>query len=146
VIAQLVVQNIFVGMQSEALHAKETKKSKKCEKVKVLADRKGRHLTDLEFIDLLIREQAERAADEATKANRAQARENRKAAKLELEERWKVMKADHDQAVAQWETQCAMLTASGAHKKDLPKKPKRAKKPQIETVDDSDDSDGSGSE
>jgi hypothetical protein len=64
---------------------------------------------------------AEKAADEATKADRAQARENRKAAKLELEERWKVMKADHDQVVARWETQRAMLTASGARKKDLPK-------------------------
>ncbi|KAJ7874177.1 hypothetical protein B0H14DRAFT_3555565 [Mycena olivaceomarginata] len=145
--AQLVVLNIFVGMQSEALHAKETKKSKKREKVKVHADGKGRHLTDLEFIDSLAREQAEKAADEAAKADRAQARENRKAAKLELEERWKVMKADHDQAVARWETQCAMLTASGVRKKDLPKKPKRTKKPQLEKVDDSDDnSGGSGSE
>jgi hypothetical protein len=90
---------------------------------------------------------AEKAADEAAKADRAQARENRKAAKLELEERWKAMKADHDQVVARWETQRAMLTASGARKKDLPKKPKRAKKPQLEKVDDSDDdSDGSGSE
>ncbi|KAJ7814455.1 hypothetical protein B0H13DRAFT_1664787 [Mycena leptocephala] len=145
--AQLIVQNIFVGKQSEALHAKETKKSKKREKVKVLADGKGRHLTDLEFIDSLAREQAEKAAEEAAKADRAQAREDRKSAKAELEERWKKMKADHLQAVAQWETQCATLTAGGARKKDLPKKPKRAKKPQLEKVGDSDDdSDGSGSE
>ncbi|KAJ7220154.1 hypothetical protein GGX14DRAFT_354745 [Mycena pura] len=145
--AQLVVQNIFVWLQSAALHAKETKKSKKREKVKVLADGKGRHLTDLEFIDSLAREQAEKAADEAAKADRAKARKDRKSAKAELEERWKQMKADHLQAVAQWETQCATLTADGAHKKDLPKKPKRAKKPQLEKADDSDDeSDGSGSD
>ncbi|KAJ7198347.1 hypothetical protein GGX14DRAFT_374328 [Mycena pura] len=145
--AQLVVQNIFVGMQSEALHAKETKKSKKREKVKVLADGKGRHLTDLEFIDSLAREQAEKAADEAAKADRAKAREDMRSAKAELEERWKQMKADHLQAVARWETQCTTLTAGGARKKDLPKKPKRAKKPQLEKVDESDDeSDGSSSE
>jgi hypothetical protein len=144
---QLVVQNIFVGLQSAALHAKETKKSKKREKVKVLADGKGRHLTDLEFIDSLAREQAEKAADEAAKADQVKAREDRKSAKAELEERWKQMKADHLHAVARWETQCATLTAGGARKKDLPKKPKRAKEPQLEKVDNSDnESDGSSSE
>jgi hypothetical protein len=143
--AQLVVQNIFVGLQSEALHAKETKKAKKREKVKVFVDGKGRHLTDMEFIDSLAREKAEKAADEVAKADRALAREGRKAAKAELEERWKKMKADHLEAVAQWETQCAVLTAGGARKKDLPKKPKRAKKPELPKVDESDDESG-GSE
>jgi phosphoenolpyruvate carboxylase len=115
--------------------------------VKVLADGKGRHLTDLEFIDSLAREQAEKAADEVAKADRAKAREDRKSAKAELEERWKQMKADHLHAVARWETQCATLTADGARKKDLPKKPKRAKEPQLEKVDNSDnESNGSGSE
>ncbi|KAJ7768338.1 hypothetical protein B0H16DRAFT_1308304 [Mycena metata] len=145
--AQLVVQNIFVGLQSEALHAKETKKSKKREKVKVFVDGKGRHLTDMEFINSLAREKAEKAAEEVTKAGRAQAREDRKAAKAELEERWKKIKADHAQAVAQWEAQCATLTArpGGARRKDLPKKPKRAKKPEL-PKDDSSDDDTGGSE
>ncbi|KAJ7719003.1 hypothetical protein B0H16DRAFT_1337013 [Mycena metata] len=145
--AQLVVQNIFVGLQSEALHAKETKKSKKREKVKVFVDGKGRHLTDKEFIDSLEREKAEKAAEESAKADRAQAREDRKAAKAELEERWKRIKADHDKAVARWETECAMLAADGVRKKDLPKKPKRAKKPELPKVGESEeDSDGSDSD
>ncbi|KAJ7272279.1 hypothetical protein C8J57DRAFT_1064506 [Mycena rebaudengoi] len=146
--AQLVVQNIFVGLQSEALHAKESKKSKKREKVKVFVDGKGRHLTDMEFIDSLEREKAEKAAEEVAKADRAQAREDRKAAKAELEERWKKIKADHLQAVVQWETRCATLIAGGGvRKKDLPKKPKRPKKPELPKDDDSDnDSSGSDSE
>lgn len=61
---------------------------------------------------------------------------------MELEERWKVIKVDHDKAVARWEAQCVVLTASGARKKDLPKKPKRPKKPQLEKADDSDDDSG----
>ncbi|KAJ7258842.1 hypothetical protein C8J57DRAFT_1011286, partial [Mycena rebaudengoi] len=108
---QLVVQNIFVGLQSEALHAKESKKSKKREKVKVFVDGKGRHLTDMEFINSLAREKAEKAAEEVVKADRVQAREDRKAAKAELEERWKKIKAGHLQAVVQWETRCATLIA-----------------------------------
>ncbi|KAJ7671942.1 hypothetical protein B0H17DRAFT_1141356 [Mycena rosella] len=142
---QLVNQNIFVGLQSEALHAKETKKAKKCEKVKVFVDGKGRHLTDMEFINSLAREKAEKAAEEVAKADRAQAREDRKAAKAELEERWKKMKADHLEAIAQGETQCAALTAGGARKKDLLKKPKPAKKPELAKDDKSDD-DSVGSE
>ncbi|KAJ6536521.1 hypothetical protein DFH09DRAFT_931217 [Mycena vulgaris] len=149
--AQLIIQNIFVSKQSEALHGKENKKRKGKGKVKVFDDGKGRHLTAPQFIEALEKETQEKADEEAAKDSRAKARENKKAARAALEKEWKKIKAAHQVAVERWEGQCATLKAAGVRGKSLPKKPKRAKKPELpkatsENDDDDDDSDDSDSD
>ncbi|KAJ7071839.1 hypothetical protein B0H15DRAFT_793183 [Mycena belliarum] len=145
--AQLIIQNIFVGKQSEALHAKEQKKSKKRGKVKGTEDGQCRHMTATEYIEALEKEERERADEDAARATRAQARKDKKTAKAELEERWKQLKLEHRAAVERWEERCAALTAGGTRKKDLPKKPKCTKKPELPKDDaNEDNSDSSDSD
>ncbi|KAJ7825003.1 hypothetical protein B0H13DRAFT_1658207, partial [Mycena leptocephala] len=132
--ATIVLQNVFVEGQSEALHAKENKKT--TNRVRLSMDGIGRHLTSKEWIEKTKEAQDARDAEVAAKAQKADDREAAKIAKEALEQQWKDMKAEHELAVAAWEEECRKLVNGGCRKKDLPKKPTRPKKPKGREAED----------
>ncbi|KAJ7697931.1 hypothetical protein B0H16DRAFT_1349865 [Mycena metata] len=141
--ATIVVQNLHVEKQSQALHAKETKKKTKREKLPMAG--RGHHLTAQELIDAAERAKRQREEEEAAKAKRAGEREVAKEAKEKLQKEWEKIKEDHEKAVDAWKEECDQLLADGVLKRNLPKKPARARKPTAPkrptTQDDSDGSD-----
>ncbi|KAJ6524626.1 hypothetical protein DFH09DRAFT_937165 [Mycena vulgaris] len=131
--ATIVLQNIFVGKQNEALHAKENKKT--TNRTKVTMNGFGRHLTSPEFIEQTRLAKVAREAEATAKIRKAKKRKAAKTAKEKLEEEWKQIKEDHELAVAAWEEECQNLIGEGCRKKDLPKKPVRPKKPTTAEVE-----------
>ncbi|KAJ7674117.1 hypothetical protein B0H17DRAFT_946952, partial [Mycena rosella] len=145
--ATIVVQNLFVEKQSQALHAKETKKKNKRETLPM--DGFGRHLTNPKFIAAKVEAEGLRDAEIADKAKRAEDREVAKATRDDLKQQWEQIKADHATAVELWKEKCEILTADGVLKKNLPKKPVRPLKPKPPakvTADDGSEGSGSGSD
>lgn len=143
--ATLVVQNMFVKKQSQALHAKETKKQSK--RGKLSMEGRGRHLTSQEWIEKTEEMERLREEEAAAKVQRAADREVAKTAKEALRLKWEEIKADHERAVEDWKSVCQRLTEQGVKKKHHPKKPKRPLKPKAPTTsgapDDSGDDDSS---
>jgi hypothetical protein len=127
--ATMVIQNMFVERQSQALNAKENKKSK--DRTKILMDGKGRHLTDREFISKLEKAQQERNDEARAKEKRAGVRNAARVARLALEVKWKEVQEVHRRQVEAWETECQKLADEGVPKKHLPKRPLRPPKPKL---------------
>ncbi|KAJ7761269.1 hypothetical protein DFH07DRAFT_771594 [Mycena maculata] len=131
--ATIVLQNVFVERQSEALHAKETKKQSA--RVRLSMDGVGRHLTSKEWIQKTKDAQDARDAEVVARAQKADEREAARIAKEALEKEWKEAKAAHELAVVAWEEECKKLLSGGSQKKDLPKKPTRPKKPKARELE-----------
>ncbi|KAJ7676191.1 hypothetical protein B0H17DRAFT_850773, partial [Mycena rosella] len=124
----IVVQNLFVEKQSQALHVKETKKKNKREILPM--DSFGCHLTNPEFIAAKVEAERLRDVEIVDKAKRAEDQEVAKAMKDNLKQWWEQVKADHATTVELWKEKCEILTADGVLKKNLPKKPVRPLKPK----------------
>ncbi|KAJ7147439.1 hypothetical protein C8R43DRAFT_890005 [Mycena crocata] len=139
--ATIVVQNLFVKKQSQALFSKESKK--KTKRSKLSMEGRGRHLTGAEWMEKTAEAARAREEEAAEKIKRAGDRETAKLAKEELARQWKVIQENHERAVATWKLECDRLTAAGVKKKDLPKKPIRPLKPKpAKTAELPDNSDG----
>ena len=133
--AQLVIQNVELRRLTTTIHNLEEKKKKKKDKSKLSSDGMGRHLTNPEFIALLKADHDAKLAAEVDKQVKAAEREAKKAEKERLEVEWKAIKAAHKLKVAEWEANCARLTAAGVWKRDHPAKPKHPKKPKSSVAD-----------
>ena len=131
--AQLVVQNLFVEKQSKALNTKETRKEKDC--TMLFTDGKGRHLTDLEWIAAVEKNEADKIKEAAEKTRRARAREAKKLAKETAEGEWKRILEEYQNELQAWQEKCEELTAQKVLKKNLPKHPLRPKKPKMVVPD-----------
>ncbi|KAJ7284782.1 hypothetical protein C8J57DRAFT_1052343 [Mycena rebaudengoi] len=118
--ATIVLQNIFVEKQSQALNQKENKKKSK--RTKLSMNGMGRHLTAPEWIEKVAQADRERKEEAAAKAQRMEDREAAKATREVLQKQWEEIKAAHEVAVAAWEEECTKLLRGGCRKKDLPKK------------------------
>ncbi|PBK60942.1 hypothetical protein ARMSODRAFT_1026031 [Armillaria solidipes] len=148
--ATMVVQNLFVQKQSISLNTKENERSRS--NTKVSMNGKGRHLTGTEFwseVEGAEKAKADKAAEKERKKNSCESAKN---ARQELEERWKVMKAAHGDAVQAWKERCEELRSQGMKRKDLPERPPRVYKPKLkepgagddDSNDDEDSNDKSG--
>jgi hypothetical protein len=126
--ATIVVQNLFVDKQSQALHAKETKQ--KTQRTKLSMEGRGRHLTSDEWMEKTVEAARLRDEEAAEKLKRADMREAAKAEKEKLKQQWERIKEDHERAVERWQKRCEEMTKAGVKKKDLPKKPTRPLKPK----------------
>src|SRR5262245_17417316 len=121
----MVLQNLFVEKQSQALGAKEKKGDKR---TKLFSEGKGRWLTDTEVIEELEKDTQRRDQREVEKEKRALEREKKKKEKEEIEIEWKAALAAHDEAVMECKELCETLTAQKVAKKNHPKRPLRPKK------------------
>ncbi|KAJ7229027.1 hypothetical protein GGX14DRAFT_345295, partial [Mycena pura] len=142
--ATLVVQNLFVQKQSQALNAKENKK--KTSRAKLSMEGRGRHLTGEEWMRKPTEAVHAREEEAADKKKRAEDREVAKATKARPAVEWEKMKEDHLKLVEDWTTECERQTAAGVKKKNLPKKPTQPLKPKAPVVTPvADNSDGAES-
>ena len=126
--AQLVLKDMILAKQNQALHAKETRR--KSDNTKLFPDGKGRHMTSDAVIAEIERkkERKQQAADD--KESRKRDRTAKKAEAAAIENAWVRIKLDHARAVEEWETSCRTLQASGIKKRDLPRKPICPRKPK----------------
>ncbi|KAJ7281716.1 hypothetical protein C8J57DRAFT_1056355 [Mycena rebaudengoi] len=129
----IVLQNLFVEKQSQALNKKENKK--KTNHTKLSMGGMGRHLTAPEWIEKTAQAAREREEEAAAKVQRAGDQEVAKAVKEAREKRWKEIQVEHTAAVSAWEERCKQLLAEGCKRKDLPKKPVQEKKPKPPVVE-----------
>ena len=107
-----------------ALKEREEKRAKKTDWSRLFPAGHGRHITDSVFIATLEAEKAQRVQDAAAKALNQENAADRKAAKAALEVQWQAICAAHSAAVDEWMAELERLNATGAKKRDLPKKPK----------------------
>jgi hypothetical protein len=126
--AQLIIQYTELHKFKQTLATKEGKKKEK--RTTLFKKGLGRHLPDPERIQALADQEREKEVEVEAKTRRAALREAKNAAKTAAEEEWKVIKAAHEAAVAEWQLTCEALKAAGTRKKDLPSKPKRPPKPK----------------
>ncbi|KAH9935436.1 uncharacterized protein B0H18DRAFT_1092169 [Fomitopsis serialis] len=101
---------------NQALHTKENKG--KTDRAVLFEDRKGRHLTNREFIE-------GRMEEAAAKVQRANMHKTKKTETTILQERWKQLCEEHAHTRDAWEKECERLQAEGVAKKHLPKAPKK---------------------
>lgn len=87
--AQLIIQNLEIGAINCTLHQKEKPKRSDRTVLKLFVDGKGRHLTDPEVIQAKRQMEEERKRKEMDKVLRTTSKQSKKAAKQQLEERWK---------------------------------------------------------
>lgn len=149
--AQIIMQNMHTEKLQVALQEKKKKKDKDRRSI-LFGDGKGRVVTSLEVISELQKEEEESKKMEEEKALRRMAREVKKDAKEKLEKQWEAMKKAHEQAVQDWNLECAHLAQQKVPKSRWPMKPKRPLKPREPPVlhdragsasDEDDDSDKS---
>lgn len=114
---------------NQALHTKENKK--KNDHTILFTEGFGRHLTDAEVGVTLADQKHRKEAEVAEKDKRRAARVALGATKTAVEEKWKVMLEDYDQAVEAWKVECARLRVEGVRVKDLPARPKKPRKPKL---------------
>lgn len=110
-----VVQNVYLLKQNESLKAKETKK--KADRTKLTSNGLGRHLTADEFIDMVKEQDEEKRKKADGKKKKQEAWSRAKGTKAALEEIWKRMQANHNNAVTEWELECTRLLEAGSQKK-----------------------------
>jgi hypothetical protein len=139
--ATMVVQGMLLDGQSEAMHEKENRKP--TDRMKV---GKGRHMTDVQFVDTVGDDERKKKDKELSKKGRKDARAAKKKAREELEQRWKGMVSAWNAAVESWKKTTDKLRDEGVRPKDLPKRPKKPTKPKINEQNDDDSSSGSDSE
>lgn len=137
--AQLIVQNLTMMKQNQALHAKENKKT--ADRTRLFADGMPRVLTGDQFSEEIRKADERRKAEEAGRRRRAKTREEKKAAKAALEERWRGMLEEHRGALEVWTVACTRLEKAGVRKKNWPTKPLRPRKPVLEVELDEDEED-----
>ncbi|KAF8588768.1 hypothetical protein K439DRAFT_1613271 [Ramaria rubella] len=116
--AQMVVQNLHLEKLQSALKGKESKASKKTDHTKLFPDGKGRHMTNIAFIETLEHAQTMQKEEAAMKGQRKAKRADAKAVKEALEACWQEMKKAHESAVESWKTECKKQTKEGVLKKD----------------------------
>ncbi|KAJ7281686.1 hypothetical protein C8J57DRAFT_1219524 [Mycena rebaudengoi] len=142
--ATLVVQNLFMQKQSQALNAKETKK--KTSRAKLSMEGRGQHLTGEEWMHKTTEAVHAREEEAADKKKRAEDREAVKSTKAKLAAEWEKMKEGHLKLVEDWTAECERQTAAGVKRKNLLKKPTQPLKPKPTVVTPvADDSDGANS-
>ena len=112
--AQLVVQHLTLQKTHQALFNRENRTKND---QSLLFDGKAQVLSSDEFTTK-IQVAHQKREDEALKqAENAQRRESRKQIQAQIEEEWKVIKAEHEKAVEEHLAQCAALK-----NQDIPKK------------------------
>lgn len=141
--AQLVVQNLHLQKQNEALHSRENQPVKERER---LFGGKGAAMMAEEFFGAVAAAKEAKDVAAVAKDKKAQTTAAKKAAQEALDAEWKRMLSEWEAAVKKWEEECERLRDGGARKKDLPKKPLRPKKPVLEVVVDDEDKSGSEEE
>ncbi|KZP27731.1 hypothetical protein FIBSPDRAFT_948310 [Athelia psychrophila] len=130
--AQLAIQAVYNHRLNEALNTRENKKA--ANHTKLFPDGKPRLLTDDEFIAQVTAAKEARQEKLNEKAVGAASRITKKAEKEAADAAWKLIMAEHNQVVAQWEANNLVLRAQKVKVKDLPKKPKRPVKPKPTTT------------
>ena len=147
--AQLVVQDLTLQKMHQALFNREnrTKNDRS-----LLFNGKAQVLSSDEFTTK-IQVAHRRCKDKALKrAENAQKRESRKQVQSQIEEEWKVIKAEHEKAVEEHLAQCETLKNQGIPKKNWPKKPVQPLKPKVPALlqmaegsgNDEDEAEGNG--
>jgi hypothetical protein len=119
--AQLVVQDLILHQQNQALQVKENKKKE--DRTILFPSGKGRCLTDEAFARKIeaLTEWMER--EEREKLERANTRAQKRALKDAIKAQWKVAKAEWEQRKEEHEKLISQLLAQGTACKDLPKGP-----------------------
>ncbi|KAF8962229.1 hypothetical protein BDZ97DRAFT_1663187, partial [Flammula alnicola] len=120
--AQLVVQNLHLTKQNQALYVKENKKEN--DRTKLFLGSLGRALIMVEFVALVDEQAAAAEAKKAAKNQHAGARANKQVTKKAIDARWKEAKEDHAAKVEEWQKTCEKLTEEGVPRTHHPKKPK----------------------
>ncbi len=122
--AQLILQDLYLRKQQLALNTKSGKKKSKNKQMK--SDGRGRHLTDVAYIQEKRKFVVEKKKEKRAKAKRLQDREAKRIAKEKAEERWKTYFKDWKQKDSEWRAQ-----TRGVPKSQQPPKPTRMLKPDF---------------
>ena len=92
---------------------------------------KGCVLTADDFLKAKQKQAQEKADKAAAKEQKARKREAARARNEAVEALWTTRKAEHQEALQNWEAQCAELQGAGVRKKDFPKRPVRPKHAEV---------------
>jgi hypothetical protein len=126
---QLIVQNMGMQAMNRTLFEKEQPKTNN--RTAMFPKGFGRHATDPQWVQQTLTLEDEGKQKEVDAAQRKVVKASKKAKKVELEERWKVICVAHEEAVVKWKAQCETLREGGMAAKNLPKKPKRILKASL---------------
>lgn len=130
--SQLVVQNLALNKQNEALYAKENAPEK--DRTRIHEDGLGLILTSEKVMDQIRQRELEKKEAEAKKLRRASKRNRRRDAKEEQAKRWKRIQEEHSRKLGEWQVEEDKLKGEGVPAKERPAKPKRQKKPTLDEI------------
>ncbi|KAF8969033.1 hypothetical protein BDZ97DRAFT_1654424 [Flammula alnicola] len=141
--ATMIVQDLTLRKLNGALHGKETEKASN--RTLVIDASKGQCYSQDSIREGIFEQEERKKAAAAQKRSKADGRAAKKEAQAKLDEEWKRIKMNHEDAVKCWKTDCEKLASEGVPKKNWPKGPIHQRKPKLppnlEAVADEDDVD-----
>ncbi|KAH8105701.1 hypothetical protein DFH11DRAFT_1550212 [Phellopilus nigrolimitatus] len=129
--AQMIIQNLYLTKQQEALHAKEKKKAKTNESIKLFPEGKGRHLTSKAFLRLKHEQELRKREEKVSSKRRKKARLAGKAKKALESAAWEAECEKHAKEMERWQQETDELKARNTPKSDLRPRPKRRLKRDV---------------
>ncbi|KAF8156536.1 hypothetical protein B0H34DRAFT_644654, partial [Crassisporium funariophilum] len=124
--ATMVFQNLHLRKLNDALHGKKVEKASK--RTLVIDASKGQVYSNDSIREGLFTQEERKKAAAAEKTLKADGRAAKREAQAKPDEEWKRIKANHEEAVKAWKTDCEKLASEGVPKKNWPKGPIRQRK------------------
>ena len=119
--AMIIIQDLTLRKLNGALYGKESEKASNCTLVIDLS--KGQcYSQDFIHEGIFLQEERKKAAS-AEKRLKADGRATKKVAQARLDEEWKRIKINHEEAVKHWKAECKKLTSEGVPRRNWPKGP-----------------------